>query len=218
MGLPAGRALSSHTRSASAGGYSSTPCSAFPHASRPGRSREKLSAARAVPKEFRRMPQPSGEEGQGQQHKGYHREQERHGSNSLQQSLLAPEQRHNTRWKVAENQRHKASPLYQEQRLGEAAAPAEPGRHLRVYVGKGRGLVLLLPPISGKIVFFAFHTLCSLIRSVLLVLISQFFLNVRHGLRTDEALHLTLYAKHCLPLNLPVALEYIMKKFTAHRL
>ena len=29
----------------------------------------------------RRMPQPSGEEGQGQQHKGYHREQERHGSN-----------------------------------------------------------------------------------------------------------------------------------------
>ena len=34
------------------------------------------------------MPQPPGEEGQGQQHKGYHREQERHGSNSLQQSLL----------------------------------------------------------------------------------------------------------------------------------
>ena len=163
MGLPAGRALSSHTRSASAGGYSSTPCSAFPHASRPGRSREKLSAARAVPKEFRRMPQPPGEEGQGQQHKGYQREQERHGSNSLQQSLLAPEQRHNTRWKVAENQHHKASPLYQEQRLGEAAAPAEPGRHLRVYVGKGHGLVLLLPPISGKIVFFPSHTLCPLI-------------------------------------------------------
>ena len=217
MGSAVGRALSSHTRSASAGGYSSTPCSAFPHASRPGRSREKLSAARAVPKEFRRMPQPPGEEGQGQQHKGYQREQERHGS-SLQQSLLAPEQRHNTRWKVAENQRHKASPLYQEQRLGEAAAPAKPGRHLRVYVGKGSSPVILLLPVSGKIVFFAFHTLRSLIKSVLLVLISQFFLNVRHGLRTDEALHLTLYAKHCLPLNLPVALEYIMKKFTAHRL
>ncbi len=162
MGSPVGRALSSHIRSASTGGYSSTPCSAFPHASRPGRSREKLSAARAVPKEFRRMPQPSGEEGQGQQHKGYHREQERHGSNSLQQSLLAPEQRHNTRWKVAENQRHKASPLYQEQRLGEAAAPAKPGRHLRVYVGKGRSPVILLLPISGKIVFFPSHTLCAL--------------------------------------------------------
>ena len=37
---------------------------------------KKLSAARAVPKEFRRMPQPPGEEGQGQQRKGYQREQE----------------------------------------------------------------------------------------------------------------------------------------------
>ena len=164
------------------------------------------------------MPQPSGEESQGQQHKGYQREQERHGSNSLQQSLLAPEQRHNTRWKVAENQHHKSSLLYQEQRLGEAAAPAKPGRHLRGYVGKGSSPVILLLPVSGKIVFFAFHTLRSLIKSVLLVLISQFFLNVRHSLRTDEALHLTLHVKHCLPLNLPVALEYVMKKFTAHRL
>ena len=111
---------------------------------------ERLSAARAVPKEFRRMPQPPGEEGQGQQRKGYQREQERHGSNSLQQSLLAPEQRHNTRWKVAENQHHKASPLYQEQRLGEAAAPAKPGRHLRVYVGKGSSPVLLLLPIKRQ--------------------------------------------------------------------
>ena len=162
------------------------------------------------------MPQPSGEEGQGQQHKEYQVEQECH--DSLQQSLLAPEQRHNARWKGAENQRHKASPLYQEQRLGEAAAPAKPGRHLRGYVGKGSSPVILLLPVSGKIVFFAFHTLRSLIKSVLLVLISQFFLNVRHSLRTDEALHLTLHVKHCLPLNLPVALEYVMKKFTAHRL
>ena len=108
------------------------------------------------------MPQPSGEEGQGQQHKGYHREQERHGSNSLQQSLLAPEQRHNTRWKVADNQHYKASPLDQAQRLSEAAAPAKPGRHLRVYVGKGRSPVILLLPISGKIVFFPSHTLCAL--------------------------------------------------------
>lgn len=125
------------------------------------------------------MSQPPGKKAQRQQHKEYQGEQECH--DALQQRLLAPEQCHNARWKGAENQRTEASPLYQEQRLGEVAAPAESGWHLRVNVESGCGPVRLLPSPYSKIVFFSFQT------SLSSMLFSKFLLNEFHELQAEKS-------------------------------